>query len=148
MKIKISELSGIALEWAIASLQFGTVGYRSEWGLSAHYKGIIVPQLKEPDCYFNPISWKTVGPILLEADISLLRVSIFTSDGWVKQFAAYQGCESAISSIEGQNFDPAFMFDKDFCFIDKDPCVAALRCYVKFKMPNSIYVEVPDDVLE
>ena len=119
MKIKTSELTGAALDWAVANC---------EGREPSHYKGV-VRATAHPDCpnsppIFGPVlnyssDWSQGGPIVERERIT-----------WTGQSAR-------ICKFDGKNYTNTEVFGPT-------PLIAAMRCYVASKLGDE--VEVPDSL--
>lgn len=120
MNIKTIELSGAALDWAVARLESeasptGMVSaeillYRSNATNAWMYKRLSIPYSTD---------WAKGGPII-EREMITLR-PVVRPDGWI---ARTQKCESVWES--------------------KHPLIAAMRCYVASKLGDT--VEIPEEL--
>lgn len=122
MKIKTSDLTGKALDWAVAKCE-GKNGVLHDDGItrciviaaaSGVYKGTYKPSAQ----------WPQGGPIIEREGISLIRQ---TPDRWVSEFS--NGCNR---TDHGRSWGPT-------------PLIAAMRCYVASKLGDE--VEVPDELI-
>lgn len=115
MKIKTSELTGAALDWAVAKAE--------DWDMSRFMRGeMIYVGVKG---WFPSTDWSQGGPIIERERISVewLGLSLRNKDlGWT-------------ASAPNPNF----------IGVDPTPLIAAMRCYVAFKLGDE--VDVPEELL-
>lgn len=84
------------------------------------------------------IAERSTGAISVDAIMQRDAISIInTAKGW----AAVDGVQSAQTGYEGQNFDPAYMIDVDYCVFGATPDEAVLRNLCLRKLGE--YVELP-----
>lgn len=124
MKIKTSELSGVALDWAVAKCEYPELIWGETIGLSAHIQELIViPQFKEPKCWWCPSTdWAQGGPIIEREKITIFR----TGKDWMGYIQEDTEYLRVLSS-----FGPT-------------PLIAAMRCYVASKLGDE--VEIPEEL--
>lgn len=114
--MKTSELTGAALDWAVAKCEFGEETLGTRWGISAHYKGVVVPEFKAPDCYYYPSSNWALGGAIIERE----RIAI----AWhMTHWVAWTG----VIEHKGET-----------------PLIAAMRCYVSGKLGDE--VDIPEEL--
>ena len=117
MKIKTSELTGAALDWAVAKCE----GYSQECLDDIALTG------QQYESGFYSTDWAQGGPIIEREEISVSR-------------------EFASSRIEWAAWTPAPIRDESEAFgYGPTPLVAAMRCYVASKLGDT--VDVPDDLV-
>lgn len=130
MKIKTSELSGAALDWAVAKCS----------GLEVKRFADRLYYVKGPDgvcrdavggSYSPSTDWSQGGPIIERAEIELLKWGI---DGWEAKDTNYQ-------FLNTPQERPEF---SEGC--GSTPLIAAMRCYVASKLGDE--VEVPDELMK
>ncbi len=125
MKIKTSELKGVALDWAVALCE----GYQpidhstmaNLWVERKNARGVMdyepVSSLK-----YSSAAWGKGGPIIERHGICLISDQEGTGEDWVARMP------------EGDDFR------------GRTALVAAMRCYVASKFGSE--VEVPDELME
>ncbi len=115
MKIKVSELSGAALEWAVAKCEGVSI---SVWMGQAVWAG-------SPEVRYNySTNWAQGGPIIERMlNDGLLLKPNYCPRGDGTKFVA------SLPTPNQFNFGPT-------------PLIAAMRCYVASKLGNE--VEIPD----
>ena len=113
--MKTSELSGAALDWAVAKCAFPDLVWGETIGLSAHARGLIViPDRKTPDCYWQPsTNWAQGGAIIEREHICLM----YYPTHW-----------SALAETGQRHSRGA------------TPLEAAMRCYVASKMGDEVHL--------
>jgi hypothetical protein len=130
MKIKVSELTGAALDWTVAKAEGKTpkiqcTSFRDAfiyrvylgWSYEHSSSGSIVEYRPSKD-------WAEGGPIIEREGISLIRQ---TPDRWVSEYS--NGCD---------RFDHARSHGPT-------PLIAAMRCYVTSKL--GLEIDVPDELI-
>ena len=122
MKVKTHDLTGAALDYAVAMCNWPELVWGDTIGLSAHARGLIViPERKEPDCYWSPsTNWSQGGPLIEQA---LLVVSPHPKYGW--QCRAYMDT----ITYKGSSF-----------------LMAAMRCYVVQSIGDEI--DIPEELVQ
>ena len=149
MKIKTSELTGTAIDWAVARCE----GF--EIDLITTGKRICVRNYEhEPFWVFCPsTSWEHGGQIIEHEGISLIRCDDdyktdkqgFTTNKRIPVWAAeHGGGHSKQSSYEGECYPPQFEITASGCWYGLTPLIAAMRCYVASKLGAEI--EVPEQL--
>jgi Protein of unknown function (DUF2591) len=141
MKIKTSELTGVALDWAVAKCEAEAVGAVLKLEKFLHHHHI------EFMCFST--DWSQGSPIIEREGIS----SIFCS-GDLGEPRKYW-----VATIEQQSWEwgygPYHEQDEDksirICYkkelhIGPTPLIAAMRCYVSSKLGDT--VEVPDELCQ
>jgi hypothetical protein len=119
MKIKTNELTGAALDWAVALIEFPAPGYEDDDRL--------VYVLGDDEFHFTPsTNWSQGGPITERERIDLYFIGHDAVDNGLPIWRAEKLGEWG---EEGPT-----------------PLVAAMRCYVGSVMGNE--VEVPDELTE
>ena len=122
LTVKVSELSGLALCYAVCMIEMPHLVWKSTIGIHAHSHQIIVPELKEPDCYSPYTDWAMCGPIIERENIEHSG-----SVGNPKHAQIYQGGYKWVDA-----YGPTFL-------------IAAMRCYVASKFGDTI--EIPEELL-
>ncbi len=144
VKVKVADLSGQALDWAVAL----SIGY-SDWDgecfctdPSGYPTGFFMTS------FCPSADWSQGGPIIERENITVIRVSNDYIDGEFvpKWFAETDYCvgHSAVESYEHQQIDPAFIISADDGMYGPTPLVAAMRCFVASKLGDEL--EIPDEL--
>lgn len=122
MLVKTNELTGAALDWAVAKCEHPELIWGKTIGLSAHARGLIViPQFKEPKCWWCPsTNWAQGGPII-EREGMTIALDAF---GW-----------------EARHYDEE---SEPWVMTGPTPIIAAMRCYVASKLGDE--VEIPEEL--
>ena len=108
MKIETSELSGAALDWAVAKCE----GYIDDCNTWMH--GATISEIEEG--YYKPSTdWAQGGPIIEREAIAVSMGE--DGDAWCAWFPLRQGIEDSIGAT---------------------PLVAAMRCYVASKLGEEV----------
>lgn len=134
-KIKTSELTRAALDWAVAEAQgisrVTEAGFYTEYA-NPNVTGAKPVLLPFPRCYSPSTRWAQGGPII-EREIGglykLNKLSPADPDVW-----------TAITYVKKPDYTAAFHMD------GPTPLIAAMRCYVAPRLGDE--VEVPDELLE
>lgn len=140
MKVKVSDLSGEALDWAVAI----ALGY-SDWDgecfctdPSGYPTGFFMAN------FCPSTDWSQGGPIIDMENITLIRADNDYVDGkWISKWFAESGQwggHSASESYEHQQMAPTFMIAEDGGEYGQAPLVAAMRCYVASKIGDYVYI--------
>lgn len=129
--MKTSELTGTALNWAVAKCEGVEVAKFRESPSLFFGKGF--------DKYHPSTDWAQGGPIIEREGIGLLfdAGSACRKPSW---FATPDN-QCTRESYEGEIFDPAFMVDESAGVRGPTPLIAAMRCYVASKFGDT--VEIP-----
>jgi hypothetical protein len=157
MKIKTSELTGVALDWAVAKcegatdLWFDTVA--TYWvklngedrALRYGWAGM---------SYLPSTDWAQGGPIIDRECISVIRADDdfgTDEDGYcnnvrIPVWCADRGQQSTTTSTEYQSHDAMFQFYASEVTFGHTPLIAAMRCYVSSKLGNE--VEIPEGLMK
>ena len=121
--MKTSELTGIALDWAVAKCKYPELVWGSSIGIHHASHQIVIPHLPEPQCYWNPsTNWAQGGPIIERERIAVDYRDTF--DWWV----AY---------VNGGT-------DEEYGCTGPTPLIAAMRCYVASTLGDD--VEIPEEL--
>lgn len=145
--VKVSELSGAALDWVVATLEGFEEWDELDRGFEA-FKG-------EPGWFtlrMYSTSWEQGGPIIEREDVVILRdcddygtdAEGFTTD---ERFKVWR----AIREPSGQQPTQFAEYERDVTYYDAcegytgpTPLIAAMRCYVASKLGDT--VEVPEEL--
>ena len=122
--MKTAELTGAALDWAVAKCVYPDLVWGSSIGVHHASHQIVIPHLPEPKCYWNPSTdWSQGGPIIEREKISLNQDSDFPSTSWAASCPPESG----------------------FNWFGPTPLIAAMRCYVASKLGDD--VEIPTELV-
>lgn len=138
MKIKTSELTGVALDWAVAKADNASayLGYRDGVG-----KGVF---LNTGDCaqYQPSTNWAQGGPIIEREGIHLRSVR---SEGHILN-GTWLAKPANGNTGQIERWHKTWFGDKNrpAMWYGATPLEAAMRCYVASKLGNE--VEVPDEI--
>ena len=129
MKIKTSELTGDALDWAVALIEYPEwkeQGYLEVFPYDLHFD--------DGEVYSPSTDWAQGGPIIEREGIDLHRVtsSLWSASWWANN--------------SGMANNPAQRFKHNVRTDGPTPLIAAMRCYVASKLGEE--VEIPDELLE
>lgn len=126
MKIKTSELTGAALDWAVEEAQGYGATFLKFWNLGGIKRFTHCQVMRN---YWE--NWGVAGPI-----IERERINLDGRVGWAPgskefgpYFRAWQGADS--QDPEGSEFGPT-------------PLIAAMRCYVASRLGDE--VDVPEEL--
>ncbi len=126
IEMKTNELTGAALDWAVAKIEHPDLLWGSGIGIHHASHQIVIPHLPEPQCYWSPsTNWAQGGPIIEREKINL-SVQFY---GWVAHHDKYRGKEMN---------QPYYTQKAD------TPLIAAMRCFVASKLGD--YVDMPADL--
>lgn len=118
--MKTSELTDIALDWAVAKCKYPELVWGSSIGIHHASHQIVIPHLLEPQCYWNPSTvWAQGGPIIEGENIALYP----HGDG---------SYEAEVFLNPLRNHGPT-------------PLIAAMRCYVASVLGDDI--EIPEGLV-
>ena len=120
MTVKTSELSGMALCYAVCMIEMPHLVWNKTIGIHHASDQIVVPELPEPKCYSPFTGWAMFGPIIERERISVVDVDGY--DFW----KADKLNKEAIPVI---SYGPT-------------PLIAAMRCLVASKLGDE--VEIPE----
>jgi len=127
MKIKTNELTGVALDWAVAKSE----GMDIEGGTVITNLIYIDRDLIERPVEWNPSEdWAQGGPIIEREHIELRPGSFIGSKDYPRLWAAW--AENRYGNRQQGKTGPT-------------PLIAAMRCFVASKLGDE--VEIPDEVL-
>lgn len=118
MKIKTSELTGSALDWAVAQCE-GVAQYQWDWYVQTCAREEVPENM--PHCYAYSSQWSAGGPIIERERIRLSAGDLASGD-----------------------FSWAAFTDIDPIVLGHTPLIAAMRCYVALKLGDA--VEVPEEL--
>lgn len=139
MKIKIAELTDLALDWVVAKCQ----GYVSEWDDVFNDFWLEQNNVRHTRLgnYRPSINWPQGGPIIEREEIALRKHS---SGAWFAMMSSDHG------DSEGGRWS-MFTWDKgdkqrQIRFSGPAPLIAAMRCYVASKLGEE--VDIPEELLK
>lgn len=134
MIIKTSELKGLALDYAVAVCEYPNLVYGETIGLHWASKQIVIPELKEPDCYYSPVNkWELAGQIIERAGITV-GIGDWDLDA-----------TPCIQNYLATSYEQVINDDQHLGSYGETHLIAAMRCYVTSKMGES--VDIPDELL-
>ena len=111
--MKTNELTGAALDWAVAKCEHPNLVWGSSIGIHHASHQIVIRHLPEPQCYWNPsTNWAQGGPIIEREGMTL-------SCGLNKSYAM-----KSVGYLVHEYGDT--------------PLIAAMRCYVASKLGDEI----------
>ena len=120
MKVKTYELSGTALDWAVAKCE----GYVSRGACKADRRRVLIPHPDGGGQFYRPsVDWGQGGPIIDREAHNLFKHNGGTE--WCAACNVPREGYTAIVTADGPT-----------------PLIAAMRCYVASKLGEE--VEVPD----
>lgn len=141
-KIKTSELTGAALDWAVAK----TVGNNMD-GIQFLGGACFDPLLEEWLRYST--DWSQGGPIIERENITIIRANDEYIDGkrvpnW---FAETDQCvgHNVSESYECHQIDRVFTISADDGMYGPTPLIAAMRCFVHHRLGDT--VDIPEELL-
>ena len=125
MKIKTSELSGTALDWAVAMAEGWTA--KTEQDAQGEYLWLYKGSRGMNPKHYHPTQWSIGGPIVEREWIELIINTYVFGGEWAAQIAddVPDGYHHATGNT---------------------PLIAAMRCYVASKLGDE--VEVPDELTQ
>lgn len=125
MKVKISTLTGTALNLAVAAVK-GIGGNASLQGFTL----FVSDPCDVPDIFTPSSDWAQGGPIIEQEEIELHK---WATDGWRAQATSYTFLNTPDEKPEfAEQYGPT-------------PLIAAMRCYVASKMGDEI--DLPAELL-
>jgi hypothetical protein len=128
--MKTSELTGAALDWAVAKCEYPNLVWGSSIGIHHASHQIVIPHLPEPQCYWNPSTdWPQGGPIIEREKIGL---TAYHRDGGMAWRAEVEFLPDDDTHYRyGKSYGPT-------------PLIAAMRCYVASKLGDNI--NIPEEL--
>ena len=146
--MKTSELTGVALDWAVAKCEGkGYVHGETEYAIDGRNYQRGIGQATGPHYSTN---WAQGGPIIEREKITLVcaegdynQSKAGTPDCYDTYWVAEKGRLSAGTSYgpQGDDWGEGFHIDVD-CMTGPTPLIAAMRCYVASKLGDD--VEIPE----
>lgn len=123
MKVKTSELAGVALDWAVAKAS-GALSPLGNVVLKGNIRLIIaVGLIEEPTVLYEPSTdWSQGGPIIEREGICLKKGH---SGWWIAKLLDVND-------------------EEHFVTVAPTPLIAAMRCYVMSKLGDT--VDIPEEV--
>ena len=143
MKIKTSELTGAALDWAVAKCE-GVIWAAPDGELLGSARGMNYST-----------EWSQGGPIIEREDISVIKLEHeygvdsegYTTSERIPVFGAvigeYFDTDQRRNSY-GESYGEIYYVGEELVMKGPTPLIAAMRCYVASKIGYE--VEVPDDL--
>jgi len=126
-KLIIDNLSGKALDYAVAMLEYPGLVYGKTIGITECAHQLVIPDMEEPLCYFSPSSsWEIAGKIIEREKISIIYS--YAHDSWGAVWHKEERPEKAVAVF------------------GEDPLEAALRCYVQANTTGPT-IKVPADLV-
>ena len=137
--MKTSELTGAALDWAVAKAE----------GIGLGPRGFVVYYHEgEPAMWLPSTDWAQAGPIIEREDISVIRLeneSIPDAKGfWRGKYRAQWGAvmgemhsHEEQHGSQGDYWGRSYHVDED-AVIGPTPLIAAMRCYVASKLGDEV----------
>lgn len=120
---KTSELTGAALDWAVAKCEGGDI--RTE-------HGVFLNQGDGYDYYTPSTDWAQGGPIIERKGMHISRIGDYLGfDGWVSSITVW--------TRDSEGLNP------HMSELGPTPLIAAMRCYVASKLGDEI--EIPTELL-
>ena len=120
MKIKTSELTGVALDWAVAKCEGNT--------FAGEYPHLLESGFRPPR---YSTDWSQGGPIIEREKIDLFTEKQTFPESWVASVARYQNGGRLVGWRLHQ-YGPT-------------PLIAAMRCYCESKLGDEI--DIPDELV-
>ena len=124
MKVKTSDLTGMALCYAVCMIEMPHLVWGETIGVHHASNQIVVPELKEPDCYSPFTDWSAAGPLIEREEITMQHI------GGAAKWMSYWNDKRL-------NFLPVMY--------GPTPLIAAMRCYVASKLGDE--VDVPEELV-
>ena len=143
--MKTKDLTGPALDWAVASSDGRPRGVRT---FQAGYF--------DYHMYHYSTDWAQGGPIIERENITIIRADDdyetdadgFTTNKripqWFAECSRWTG-HGLTTCYEGENMDPTFMISEDSGYYGPTPLIAAMRSFVASKLGDE--VEIPKELL-
>lgn len=158
MKIKTDNLSGTALDYAVA-IALGATNFRFDtvatFWLTLDGKDIALSTgWSRQQSYYPSSNWEQAGAIIDANSISVIRCDDdygvdadgFCNNKRIPVWCASQGQQAYTSSSVHQHHDQMYqIFTSDVCY-GPTALIAALRCFVARKLGNE--VDVPKEILK
>ena len=126
MKIKTSDLTLLALDWAVAECEEMDIEIRPAGACGRPLYVLAAEAGRTPWTWTPTTSWHQAGPIIEREEISISR-------------------EFAASKVEWAAWTPAPIRDDAEAFgYGPTPLIAAMRCYVASKLGDE--VDIPEEL--
>ena len=122
MTVKTSELSGMALCYAVCMIEMPHLVWNKTIGIHHASDQIVVPELPEPKCYSPFTGWAMFGPIIERERISVV-------------------------DVDGYDFWKADKLNKEATPVisyGPTPLIAAMRCFCASRLGDE--VEIPEEL--
>lgn len=156
MLVKTSELTGVALDWAVAKAE-GWEDYDKEDNAFYSMNGDCSCCRFLSDSAFNPSnSWAQAGLIIERENISLVRAEddcLIDRNGYTtnRRISVWAAVAGEVHSLEtqydcyGESYiNPIYEVDGD-AMLGHTPLIAAMRCYVANKLGDA--VDIPEELM-
>lgn len=118
--MKTSEITDLALDWAVAKCKYPELVWGSSIGIHHASHQIVIPHLPEPQCYWNPsTNWAQGGPIIERELIETTRGGAYAEHFW------------KATRNSTTTYGPT-------------PLIAAMRCYVASVLGDTI--DIPEEL--
>ena len=128
--MKTSELTGAALDWAVAKCE----------GIGLGPQGFVVYYFEgEPAMWQPSTDWAQGGPIIEREHIALRPT--FTVGG----YRTSESVDAVHAKIELPNDAKVYAYEKSVWEYGPTPLIAAMRCYVASKMGETI--DIPEGLI-
>jgi hypothetical protein len=135
VKIKTAELTGAALDWAVAKIEHPDLLWGSGIGIHHASHQIVIPHLPEPQCYWSPsTNWAQGGPIIERTINKLFRNVGGTWTAIIKRRDPYYS----------PTYDADIGMDTLISCAGPTPLIAAMRCYVASVLGDT--VDIPEEL--
>jgi hypothetical protein len=130
MRVKTSELTGTALDWAVAKCEgLLAFGYEDDMGLLK-----ITLSTGDTEYFIPTMKWEQGGPIIEREKLGVwFSDEVHDEDGNILREVCWY-CETSCTTDNG---DEPYQFDTG-----ATPLIAAKRCYVASKLGEEI--EIPE----
>jgi hypothetical protein len=145
--MKTSELTGAALDWAVAKCE-KAAGEDIREGYGSSLLVVDANDFGAPASY--SINWAQGGPIIEGEQITVIRCDDdygtdskgFCNNKRIPVWGATTGQHQTNASYEGEHFPPQYELYEVEVVYGPTPLIAAMRCYVASKLGDD--VELPE----
>lgn len=157
MLVKVSELTGAALDYAVAKCEGGTNFHydtvATYWITIDGKARALAKGWSRSQSFIPSTSWEHGGPIIERENISIIRCDddyATDSKGYctnerIQVWAASIGQNNLQYSSFYQDSDGQYEIVEDDCIYGPTPLIAAMRCYVAAKLREEI--EIPEELI-